>query len=99
MRELFERVGAEIERMNERDWRVCEVDEGGKGIQTCEIMEEGGRKGVEVVGLESERDDERDWEWEREKWRNDREERPEKTPGSRELRWFLLKYEDECEFG
>ena len=52
MRELFERVGAEIERMNGRDWRVCEVDEGGKVFQTCEIMEEGGRKGVEVVLIE-----------------------------------------------
>ena len=35
----------------------------------------------------------------REKWRTDREERAEKTPGSRELRWLLFKYEDECEFG
>ena len=33
-------------------WRVCEGDEGGKGFQTCEIMEEGGRKGVEVVLIE-----------------------------------------------
>ena len=52
MSELCERVLAEIERMNGRDWRVCEVDEGGKVFQTCEIMEEGGRKGVEVVVIE-----------------------------------------------
>ena len=47
MRELLLR-----ERMNEKDWRVCEVDEGGKGFQTCEIVKEGGRKGVEVVVIE-----------------------------------------------
>ena len=52
MRELCERVVAEIERMNERDWRVCEVDEGGKEFQTCEMVKEGGRKGVEVVVIE-----------------------------------------------
>ena len=38
--------------MNERDWRVCEVDEGGKAFQTCEMVKEGGRKGVEVVVIE-----------------------------------------------
>ncbi len=55
MRGLCERVAAEIERMNVRDWRVCEVDGGGKGFQTCEIIKEGGRKEVEIVFIESER--------------------------------------------
>ena len=52
IRELCERVAVEKEKMNVRDWRVCEVDEGGKGSQTCEIMKEGGRKGVEIVSIE-----------------------------------------------
>ena len=30
---------------------MCEVGEG-KGIQRCEIMKEGGRKGVEIVLME-----------------------------------------------
>ena len=42
-------------RMNVRDWRVCEVDGGGKFSQTCEIIKEGGRKGVEIVFFEEER--------------------------------------------
>ena len=55
IRELCERVAVEIERMNVRDWRVCEVDGGGKDSQTCEIIKEGGRKGVEIVFMEGER--------------------------------------------
>ena len=43
------------ERMDLRDWRMCEVDGGGKGIQACEIIKEGGRKGVEIVFIEVER--------------------------------------------
>ena len=57
IRELCERVCFEIERMNVRDWRVCEVDGGGKGGQTCEMMKDGGRKGVEIVVIEGERND------------------------------------------
>ena len=38
-----------------RDWRVFEVDGGGKVSQTCEIIKEGGRKGVEIVLMEGER--------------------------------------------
>ena len=55
VRELCERVVVEKERMNVRDWRVCEVDGRGKISQTCEIMKEGGRKGVEIVSMEGER--------------------------------------------
>ncbi len=57
IRELCERVAVEVERMNVRDWRVCEVDGGGKGSQTYEIIKEGGRKGVETVLTEGERND------------------------------------------
>ena len=31
------------------------MDEGGKGIQTCEIIKEGGRKRVEIVVIEGEK--------------------------------------------
>ena len=55
IRELCERVAVEIERMNMKDWRVCEVDGGGKVIQTCEIIKEGGREGVETIVIEGER--------------------------------------------
>ena len=55
IRELCERVAVEIERVNVRDWRVCKGDGGGKGSQSCEIIKEGGRKGVEIVFMECER--------------------------------------------
>ena len=38
-------------------WRVCEGDEGGEGFQACEIVEEGGRKGVDVVLIEGLREE------------------------------------------
>ena len=41
----------------ERDLRVCEGYEGGKVFQTCEMMEEGGRKEVEVVVTEGLREE------------------------------------------
>ena len=52
---MCERVSVEIGMMNVRDWRVYEVDGGGKGIQTCEIIKEGGRKGIEIVFIEEDR--------------------------------------------
>ena len=55
IRELCQRIVVERDRMNMRDWRVCEVDGGGKFSQTCEIIKEGGRKGVEIVFFEEER--------------------------------------------
>ncbi len=55
IRELCERVAVEIGRMDVRDWRVCEVDGGGKGFQTCEIIKEGGRKGMEIISFKGER--------------------------------------------
>ena len=57
IRELCERVAEEIERVDVGNWRVCEVDRGGKVNQTCEIIKEGGRKGVEIVLIESEREE------------------------------------------
>ena len=70
-----------------RDWRVCEVDGGGKVSQTCEIIKEGGRKGVDIVSLEvfvgiiGERENGVKLEW-----RYEREERPVNKTGSREVR-------------
>ena len=87
IRELCERAVEEIERMNVRDWRVCEVDGGGKFSQTCEIMKEGGRKGVEIVVTEGERSDWREiGNGVRLEWRCDREERPVNKTGSRAVR-------------
>ena len=52
IRELCERVAVEIERMDVKDWRMCEVDGGGKESQTCEIIKEGGREDVEIASIE-----------------------------------------------
>ena len=87
IRELCERVVVQKERINVREWRICEVDGGGKVSQICEIIKERGRKGVEIVFTEGERNDWRDiGNGVRLEWRIDREERPVNKTGLRELR-------------
>ena len=44
MRELCERVDAEIERINGRDWRVCEVDEGGRYFRLVRLWKREGER-------------------------------------------------------
>ena len=69
-----------------KEWRVYGVDGGGKVSQTCEIIKEGGRKGVEIVFTEGERND-----WRgigngvRLEWRYEREEKRESGSCVREF--------------